>query len=112
MSLQKFKEILNEILLTTADIKKSAGIEFNADSITKMAIAVYLQSARDEEKQTATVTKPTKRKTRPATKKQIQALKKIYGSLQKVRELAGVDSLYDLDVSLASQLITNGNGRK
>jgi len=29
-----------------------------------------------------------------------------------IRELAGVDSLYDLDVSLASQLITNGNGRK
>jgi len=27
-------------------------------------------------------------------------------------ELAGVDSLYDLDVSSASQLITNGNGRK
>ena len=76
MSLQKFKEILNEILLTTTDIKNSAGIEFTADAIARMAIAVYLQSARDEEKQTATSAKTTQKKKKPATKKQIQCFEK------------------------------------
>lgn len=116
MSIKRFKEILNEILLATADIKQSAGVEFSGDAISRMAIAVYLQESRENENMQSQSKidekKIDKKKTkRQATKKQIKALKKIYGSLQKVRELAGVDSLYDLDVATASQLITKGNNR-
>ncbi len=120
MSFEKFKDIFNKVLTLIAETSQDTGLNFTGEDVSKIAIAIYLQEAREtkvnndnqaessKECKEAQKSKNVSKSKKKATKKQIRALKKIYGSLDKVRELAGVDTLYDLTIEQASRLITAG----